>query len=74
MKLLATAFVLVGLLIAGSVAWAAGEMHYGNCLQAADALHPDPFVWGSWSKYADESEASNSKARVAAARKCSRVP
>ena len=31
--------LIVGLLIAASLAWGAGELHYRNCINAAKAEH-----------------------------------
>ena len=47
------AVVIVGLLIAASIAWFAGEQHYDNCVQAALASNPLPTAseQSNWDQY-----------------------
>ncbi|HSH21585.1 MAG TPA: hypothetical protein VK992_03075 [Candidatus Caenarcaniphilales bacterium] len=62
--------VLIGLLAVAALLWIAGEMHYRNCIEAAEALPAEvpPPIFGPGS---DQPPA---KPRQDAIAKCSRVP
>ena len=42
MKTIAGLLVVVGLLLVAGLFWTAGELHYGNCVEAAQAANPAP--------------------------------
>lgn len=75
MKALAGALLVVSLFIAGALAWTASELHYGNCLDAAQARHPDALINPIEQEITVPKEARKArKDRIAAVRGCSRVP
>jgi hypothetical protein len=42
MKSLVASIAVVGILVAGVLAWTAAEHHYANCIDAAQARNPIP--------------------------------
>jgi hypothetical protein len=75
MRLLAVVVGIVGVLVTAGLAWGAGEMHYENCVNAAVAAHPDPAVDPIRQRIGDTSIIDKAQAaRVAAVKRCSRLP
>jgi hypothetical protein len=70
-----TALVIVGVLIAGAIAWYAAEAHYDSCVDAAIATHP--LGGGGYDDEVDRylgNETDAMRARRAAVNRCSRWP
>lgn len=43
--MLKLAAIIVGLLIAATLAWGGSEFHYRNCIEAAESTHPVSRDW-----------------------------
>ena len=74
MKVLATVAVVLGLLLVAGVAWTAAELHYGNCIAAAQARHPVPVQTELQRLNGSRGAVEAQRRQVAAVNGCSRLP